>query len=159
MAMHNRCASLIELGQLGVVPSVSDNLPDQAEDNATRLCDRCQRFDLQSFAGDRSLRHGYALRDVEAAASNGCEFCTLLLDSVKDVEKPEYFSATIFGGRRPRNPDLYVYMTLSENYVQSKTPPGFPGLRVNRLLTEIGDKYTKLTSASDHELCLVADPS
>jgi len=154
--MLNRRASLIELG---VVPGVSDNLLDQVEDNVTRLCDRCQRFDLQSFARDASRRYGYALRDVEAAASNGCEFCTLLLDSVKDVEKPVYFSATIFGGRRPRNPDLYVYMTLSENYVQSKTPPGLSGLRVNRLLTEIGDRYTKLTSASDHELCLAADPS
>jgi hypothetical protein len=154
--MLNRRASLIELS---VVPGVSDNSLDQVEDNVTKLCDRCQRFDLQSFARDASRRYGYALRDVEAAASNGCEFCTLLLDSVKDVEKPAYFSTTIFGRRRPRNPDLYVYMTLSENYVQSKTPPGLSGLRVNRLLTEIGDAYTKLTSASDHELCLAADPS
>lgn len=151
--MLSRRASLIELGD---VPGVSDNSLDQVEDNVTRLCDRCQRFDLQSFARNASRRHSYALRDVEAAASDGCEFCTLLLDSVKDVEKPVYFSDTIFGGRMPRNPNLYVYMTLSENYIQSKT---LPGLRANRLLTEIGDRYTKLTSASDHELCLAADPS
>ena len=154
--MLNDHASLIELG---VVSGVSDNSLYQGEDDATRLCDRCQRFDLQSFARDGSHRYGYALRDVEAAASNGCEFCTLLLDSVKDIEKPVYFSATIFGGRRPRNPDLYIHMTLSENYVRSKTSPGLSGLRVNRLLTEIGDRYTEVTSASDHELCLAADPS
>jgi len=164
--MSNRPASLIELD---AVISTADPDRNDALDipnvmpadfgNGGTLCDRCQRFDIQSFARSASRRCGYDLRDVEVAAANGCEFCLLLLDSVKDIEKPTYFtSIPIWGRVKPTNPDLYLHMTVSENYVNKKLLPVSPGLRVNRLLTEIGDRFSEVRNASDHELCLAADP-
>jgi len=83
----------------------------------------------------------------------------LLLDSVKDIEKPKYFNSTPLWGRvKPTNRDLYLHMTVSENYVGEKLLPVSPGLRVNRLLTEIGDRFSEVRNASEHELCLAADP-
>jgi hypothetical protein len=164
--MSNRPTSLIELD---AVISTADPDRNDALDipnvmpadfgNGGTLCDRCQRFDIQSFAGSASRRCGYDLRDVEAAAANGCEFCLLLLDSVKDIEKPTYFTSTLIWGRAKRtNRDLYLHMTVSENYVNKKLLPVSPGLRVNRLLTEIGDRFSEVRNASEHELCLAADP-
>lgn len=161
--MSNRPASLIELGAVPSTPDPDQNdaldLPNNTDvANGATLCDRCQRFDIQSFARSASRRCGYILCEVEVAAANGCEFCSLLLDSVQGVEEPAYFTHDIFGRRRPTNPDLYLHMTLSENYASQKQQPASPGLRVNRLLTEIGDRFSEGRNASDHELCLAADP-
>jgi hypothetical protein len=163
--MSNRPASLLELDTVFPTPDPDQNnaldIPNVRPadfGNGATLCDRCQRFDIQSFARSASRRCGYVLREVEIAAANGCEFCSLLLDSVKDVEKPTYFYTTNFGQRRPLNPDLYLHMTLSENYINKKLHLVSPGLRVNRLLTEIGDRFSEVRNASEHELCLAADP-
>jgi hypothetical protein len=166
--MSNRPASLIELDDIisTADPDWNDaldipNIMPANFGNGGRLCDRCQRFDIQSFARSSSRRCGYVLREVEVAAANGCEFCSLLLDSVKDIEKPTYFtSIPIWGwGRfKPTNSDIYLHMTVSENYVNKKLLPVSPGLRVNRLLTEIGDRFNEVRNASEHELCLAADP-
>jgi hypothetical protein len=148
-------ASLIELEG---VPGTPDESPDAGKDGGTRLCERCQRFDLQSFARDAShRRRGYALRDVERGASESCDFYALLLDSLAGVAKPVYFSTTLWGRQRPRNPEFFVYLSVSENYAQPKPKITGPGLRANHLLTEIGDYDTTITSVSPHELCLVAD--
>jgi hypothetical protein len=165
--MSSRPASLIELDAVLLAPDSDHNdaldIPDIPNirpanvGNGATLCDRCQRFDIQSFARSASRRCGYVLREVEAAAANGCEFCLLLLDSVKDVEKPTYFSTTIYGRRIPTDPDLYLHMTLSENYANPKNQPVSPGLRVNRLLTELGDRFSDVRNTSEHELCLAAD--
>jgi hypothetical protein len=162
--MSNRPASLIELDAVLSTPDPDQNdaldipnvRPANVGNEAT-LCDRCQRFDIQSFARSASRRCGYVLREVEAAAANGCEFCSLLLDSVKDVARPTYFTTTFLGRRTPTNPDLYLHMMLSENYTNKKIQPVSPGLRVNRLLTEIGDRFSEVRNASEHELCLAAD--
>jgi hypothetical protein len=165
--MPNRPASLMELNAILSAPNPDQNdaldvldIPDFGPanvDNGATLCDRCQCFNIQSFARSASRRCGYLLRDVEAAAANGCEFCSLLLDSVKDIEMPRYFSRTIFLNLpTPTKPTLYLHMTLSEDYTNSTNQPVSPGLRVNRLLTEIGDRFSEVRNASEHELCLAA---
>jgi hypothetical protein len=55
------------------------------------LCARCQNLDIQSSAQGAERRKSYFLKEVEAAADQGGQFCGLLLDAVKNVEKPEYF--------------------------------------------------------------------
>lgn len=67
------------------IPDILGVRPDNISDRAL-LCKCCQRFDIRSFARSASQRRGYLLRDVQASASDGCEFCSLLLDSVKNVE-------------------------------------------------------------------------
>jgi hypothetical protein len=131
--------------------------------NGAALCGRCQRFDIQTFTRSARRRRGYAVRDVETAAANGCEFCALLLDSVRDVEKPVYFGGIGWLGGlkptiKPTNPDLYVHMTISENYRNEKEHAVSQGLRVNRLLVEIGDRFSDVRNASEHELYLTTDP-
>jgi hypothetical protein len=65
---------------------------------------------------------------------------------------------TIFPNRRtPTKRTLYLHMTLPENYTNSTNQPVSPGLRVNRLLAEIGDRFSEVRNASEHELCLAAD--
>jgi hypothetical protein len=73
------------------------------------LCQRCQRLDIQYSASCINHRRGYHLRGVEAEAK-GCEFCSLLLASVKDIPKPTYFYNNVLGGRITTHPDLYVHM-------------------------------------------------
>ena len=167
IAMSNRPASLLELDTVLPTPYLDENdaldIPNVRPvnfGNGAALCDRCQRFDIQSFTRSVNRRCVYALREVEAAAANGCEFCSLLFDSVKDVEKPTYFY-TIFqtyNRRRALNPDLYLHMALSENYINKNLNQVSPGLQVNRLLLEIGDRFSEVRNASEHELCLAADP-
>ena len=166
--MSNRPTSLIEQGAALSTPDpdqddsldildIPDVWPDNVGNGAT-LCDHCQRFDIQSFARSASCRRGYVFREVKAAAADGCEFCSLLLDSVKDVERPTYFYTNNLGRRTTTNSDLYVHMTLSENYTDKKMQSASPGLRANRLLTEIEDRFSEVKNASEHELCLAADP-
>ena len=123
------------------------------------LCELCQNFDIHSFTRGSTQTRGYLLRHVEAAAV-GCEFCSLLFDSVKDIEKPTYFYKSLFGkSTYDLKPDLYMHMTLSENYSGSKKQSNWLPLGANRLSTEIGDRFSDVKSASKHELCLAADPS
>jgi hypothetical protein len=162
--------NLADLIKLKAIVPKSDSGLDGAQDisgigrleptsveNGAILCNRCLRFDIQLFAGSASRRCGYLLREVEIAAANGCEFCSLLLDSVSDVEKPTYFNSTILDRNIPTNHDLYVHLTLSENYRNRGNRPVSLGLQVNRLLTELGDRFSDMRNASGHELCLAAD--
>lgn len=130
---------------------------DRAEAGAS-LCNRCQSFDIQSFARSPSRRKGYLLKDVEMSARDGCEFCSLLLDSVKNVERPTYFYTTAFNRQKTTNPDLYVHMTVYESCQDDKTSLMTPGLRANRLLIQLGDRYSEVRNQSEHEICLAADP-
>lgn len=126
---------------------------------APPLCELCQNFDIHSFNRGSTQTRGYLLRHVEAAAV-GCEFCSLLFDSVKDVEKPTYFYNSLLGySTHDLKPDLYLHMTLSENYSGSNKQSTWLPLGANRLSTEIGDRFSDVKSASKHELCLAADPS
>lgn len=162
-AMQNHDTSLIELDEgfpthVGYYNDELDILDLGDMGFEAILCPRCQRFDIQSFAKGVDHRRGYLLRDVETAAAEGCEFCMLLLASLKNIPRPTYFYMS-FGSRRPTNSDLYVHMTLSENYSEMKKQPGSLGLRVNRLQTEIGGRFSEVKNASEYELCLAADPS
>jgi len=138
---------------------------DDDDGVSSSLCIRCQNFDIQSFGRVAGRRKGYLLRDVEeaAAAGHGCEFCALLLDAVKDVPMPEYFYINIFSSATVIHPDLYVHMTVSENYKDGNEKPAHTvsssGLRANRIHVEIGGRFTGVRNPSGHEICLAADPS
>lgn len=136
------------------VPQLEDS-EDPAEPDSS-LCSRCQNFDIQSFA--KNKRKGYLLKDVEVAAADGCHFCGLLLDAVKDTEKPEYFYSNAFMGRTTLNPDLYIHMTISESYKNDELRSPSHGLRANRLLVELGDRFSGMRNPSSHEICITADP-
>lgn len=122
------------------------------------LCDRCHSFDIQSFARSPSRTRGYLLKDVEMSADDGCEFCSLLLDSVKNVERPTYFYTTAFNRQETTDPDLYVHMKVYESGRDDKASLMGPGLRVNRLLIQLGDRFSEIRNQSEHEICLAADP-
>jgi hypothetical protein len=130
---------------------------DRAEARAS-LCNRCQSFDIQSFARSPSRTRGYLLKDVEMSARDGCEFCSLLLDGVKNVERPTYFYTTASNRQKTTNPDLYVHMTVSESGWDDKASLMVPGLRANRLLIQLGDRFSEVRNQSEHEICLAADP-
>jgi hypothetical protein len=119
------------------------------------LCVRCQNFDIQSFARSADGRKGFLLKDVEAAADQGCQFCGLLLDAVKDAEKPEYFYNNAFVGKTTLNPDLYVHMTISESYKEERLTTPSRGLRANRFLVELGDRFS---GVRNHQTMRYASP-
>ena len=124
-----------------------------------KLCARCQNFDIHSFAKTPSRRRGYTYRDVESNAEEGvCDFCALLWDSVREVAPPKYFYASsIPGWLRTTTPDLYVHMTVSRNHEAPSTDQGPPLLSANRLLVQVGDRFSDVRNDSPHELCLAAD--
>ncbi|RYP58663.1 hypothetical protein DL769_008849 [Monosporascus sp. CRB-8-3] len=168
--MLNRSTSLISLATIDsdiercrddrdddVQPLAIDAVRNQAEAEPF-LCARCQNFDIQSFARSAGRRKGYLLKDVEAAANKSCQFCKLLLDAVKDVEKPEYFYVNAIVGRTTLNPDLYVHMTISESYKDEALATTSPGLQANRFLIELGDRFSGIRNQSKHEICIAADP-
>ncbi|KAF2280703.1 HET-domain-containing protein [Westerdykella ornata] len=128
--------------------------------DSSSLCTRCQNFDVQSFARSANRRKGYLLRDVQAAANQGCSFCALLLEALEGVEKPEYFYNNLFVGRTTLNPDLYVHMTVSESYYDDRElcTSLSMGLSVNRILVELGDRFSGVRNQSKHEVCIAADP-
>lgn len=167
--MPRRTSSLISLTTIDPAAAVEhdewleaaqardvEDTGDEAE-AAASLCNRCQNFDIQSFTRSPSRRRGYLLKDVETSARDGCEFCSLLLDGVKDVERPTYFYTTAFNRKKTTNPDLYVHMTVSESFRDDKASLMAPGLRANRLLIQLGDRFSEVRNQSEHEICLGAD--
>jgi hypothetical protein len=167
--MLNPSPSLISLATIGpdieyrddwghdAQPLAVSAVCNQAEAEIS-LCPRCQNFDIQSFARGADRRKGYLLKEVEAAADRGCQFCRLLLDAVKDAEKPEYFYSNVFVGKTALNPDLYVHITISESYKDEKLATPSRGLRANRFLVELGDRFSGMRNPSNHEICITADP-
>lgn len=141
----------------GANPTSGPAVAEEAADGA--LCDRCQNFDIQSFARSATRRKGYLLKDVEASAYLQCGFCAMLWDAVKDVAKPEYFYTNTLGpGRTVTNPDLYVHMTISESYKEVPSIKTSAGLHANRLLIELGGRFSGERNASKDEICFAADP-
>lgn len=128
-------------------------------DVSSSLCPRCQCFDVQSFHRSTTRRKGFLLKDVELGAQTGCKFCGLLLDAVKDVEPPGYFyTHSVVPGKTITNPDIYVHLTISESYKDGKLGSKWAGLRTNRLMVELGDRYSDLRTRSEQEICLAASP-
>jgi hypothetical protein len=125
--------------------------------SAGPLCERCSRFDIQSFTKTQNRTRGYKLSDVETSAADNCRFCLLLLDSVKGLDPPDPFYISTFGALKSTKPELYIHMTLSENFdpiVKNKIGP----FRFNRLHTAIGDRFDEVRSHSEIELCVTVDP-
>jgi hypothetical protein len=164
--MLSRSESLISLATIQAIEPhdaqengtpVADIATNQPEPNTT-LCARCQNFDIQSFARAASRRKGYLLEDVEAAAKQGCQFCGLLLDAVRDIERPHYFYAHVFKGKTTMYPDLYVHMTVCKNDRDESNATSTDGLGATRFLIELGDRFSGMRNPSDHEICIAADP-
>ena len=170
--MPNRTNSLISLATIDVedtsVFHATDEVSDtqalaQAETSlaagASALCARCQTFSIQSFAPGLHKRKGYLLRDVELAAAQGCQFCSLLCEALRDVQKPEYFYTNVWVGRTTLNPDLWVHLSVSESYADgARETELMSGLKINRLLVELGDRFSGVRNRSACEVCLAADP-
>lgn len=164
--MLRRAASAIALAPINLdTEPYRDGWHDEASEwdsqhtseNAL-LCPRCQAFNIQSFTRSTERRKGYLLKDVEREAGVGCMFCALLLDAVKDVESPEYFYSNTFGMKRTvTKPDLWIHMTLSESYLARDAKDRSGPLRANRLLIELGDRFSGIRNVSRDEICLAAD--
>lgn len=125
---------------------------------AAPLCCQCSIFDIQSFARTPYRSRGYKRSDVEKSAASNCRFCLLLLDSVRGLDPPDPFYISTFGALRSIEPELYIHMTLSENY-ETATKKTVGPLCFNRLHTAIGGRFDEVRSHSDVELCVAADPS
>ena len=95
---------------------------------------------------------------MKATEAQGCQFCTLLLEALEDVEEPEYFHTNAFVGKTTLHPELYVNMTISENYEEASIKTSTAGLHANRLLVELGDRFSGVRNASEHEIYVAADP-
>ncbi|KAK4443003.1 hypothetical protein QBC34DRAFT_452750 [Podospora aff. communis PSN243] len=136
---------------------MSQNPPTPA---SASLCTLCQDFNIQSFALGSSRTRGYRLADVQSGAKLDppCGFCALLFDIAKDLEPPMYFTSSIVSnGSRPADDvEMWVHLTASENYCSANVSQGH-GLRVNRLLVEVGDRFGKVRQKSDEEVCFAAD--
>jgi hypothetical protein len=124
------------------------------------LCRRCEDFDIQSFAKSPYRRRGYLLSDTISSFSAGCDFCELLIYCVADVDIPKLPNSRL----RFDNdyfyfdPRIYIHMTVSENYSET-WDDAKPEMGVNRLLVEIGDRFSDMRRSGDKELCLSADSS
>lgn len=165
--MLNRSASLVSLATLHQdTESYRNNRADDEQqlppsihaEASNQLCARCQNFDLRSFARSVDNRKGYIWKDVKTEAAHGCPFCGLLLEVFKDVEEPEYFHTNAFVGKTTLHPELYVHMTISDNYKEASLTPRSEGLRANRLFIELGDRFSGIRNPSEHEICIAADP-
>jgi hypothetical protein len=130
-------------------PSVSSTDPD-----AISLCNLCQTFDIQCFAKSTYGLRGYSVEHVQSAAEQGCEFCEILNDCVKELPAGEW--------QKERKP--YVHLSLWENYtrkIQNRQPNG---LRANRLKIWVGGLNSMRprrseVAISSAEICLAADIS
>ncbi|CAH0002536.1 unnamed protein product [Clonostachys byssicola] len=49
------------------------------------LCQRCQAFDIQAFAKDQYEYRGYKLKDLLESATQGCSFCSMLVENLELV--------------------------------------------------------------------------
>ncbi|KAK3293773.1 uncharacterized protein B0H64DRAFT_376637 [Chaetomium fimeti] len=162
MAATDRIATPIELD-----PVLLQSGPGQEQDaDDAGLCERCRHFDIQAFARSDNRTRGYMLRDVEFAATHagddgvtvGCAFCSLLLSSVKDVERPKdstEWELNVFRFPIDNDPSMYVHMTVHNTEPTTRSPT--PGLRANRLRAAIADRFSEVMNVSGYELCLVAD--
>ena len=117
------------------------------------LCEQCRRFDIQSFATAPEGRKGYTLSSVRDGEREGCEFCSLLLDCVKELPDGEW--------QQLKTP--YVHMTLWEDYAgRIQKGQSADGLCANRLAIWVGGLYTvkpriSEVALSSAEICLAAD--
>jgi hypothetical protein len=144
------------------VLSTAVRKPSGAMPSSTLLCTRCQNFNIQSFASGSTRTRGYRFGDVKCSSElePPCQFCALLFDAVKSLRAPLYFTSSAAIGRSHpiADPELYVHMTLSEDYGSARARPGSQGLGGNRLLVEIGDRFGEVRERSEHEICLAAEP-
>jgi hypothetical protein len=83
----------------------------------------------------------------------------MLFESVKDVAVPEYMESNTFWGKKRIMLDIYVHMTLSKDYAERTSREVGDGLQTNRMLLEVGDRFSGVRNRSNVEICVAADPS
>jgi hypothetical protein len=139
---------------IALMPLNGHSNRDDLDTDTVSLCDRCQQFDIQSFAKASEGRRGYTLSSVEEGAREGCEFCDLLFECVSELPGEEW----------KQHKEPYIHMTLWENDTRriSKIPP-HGGLCANRLKLWVGGLYTVKQKESEidvfnGEICLAAEP-
>ncbi|RMZ88043.1 hypothetical protein DV736_g4729, partial [Chaetothyriales sp. CBS 134916] len=149
--------------ELHSVPQPEDARGDGDDiGTGSELCDRCRQFDIQTFSRSNDRTHGYLLSDVrDATDRQRCPFCSLLLESVRDVERPRDATENEFNPWRlpiEQDPGMYIHMKLCEDYKDPETR--YPDLRLkaNRLLVTLADRFSDVRNASEHEICLAAEP-
>ncbi|KAK0710592.1 hypothetical protein B0H67DRAFT_583038 [Lasiosphaeris hirsuta] len=123
---------------------------------AAPLCDRCSTFDIQSFTRTPHRSRGYKRSDTERSVASNCRFCLLLLDSVQGLDPSDPFYILTFGELKSTKPELYIHMTLSENYETATQKTAGP-FCFNRLQIAIGGRFDEVRSHSEVELCVAAD--
>jgi hypothetical protein len=105
------------------------------DDLFASLCNRCRRFDIQSFAKAPEGMRGYKLESVEAEALKGCELCRLLYDCVKELPDGEWED----------HQKKYVHMSLWQDNKRKVVGAQPEGLQVNRLKIWVGGLYVNET--------------
>ena len=160
--MAEASRDLIELDSVG--HSANDNGAATAQSRIygstvvprASLCEECQDFDIQAFAKAPSQRLGYPLHQVEAGSIDGCTFCSMLFACVNNLKTPEnpYLNQEANHATRSQ---LFVHMTMSRDYAGGKRLETSP-LSANRLLIELGDRFSELRSVCEDEICIAADP-
>jgi len=115
------------------------------------LCRVCQRFAVYSFPDDPDGMRAYKLEVVEDGAGEGCEFCVLLLTTLKD-------DITI-------SPYLPANSWIRLSFIRDSQTHG-SGLRYNKLHVSLANhpfpKPRKVLSAiegqgKEYELSVAAD--
>jgi hypothetical protein len=135
------------------VPLNEHTQRDDLESDTIPLCDRCLQFDIQSFARAPEGRRGYTLSSVDKGAREGCEFCGLLGECVRDLPSDEW--------RQHKEP--YLHMSIWENETRRIRKAGkYSGLRANRIKFWVGGLYTVKQKESEisvfnGEICLAAE--
>jgi hypothetical protein len=56
------------------------------------------------------------------------------------------------------NPDLYVYIIISESYKDEILATPSRGLHTNRFLVKLGDRFSGIRNPSNYEICITTDP-
>jgi hypothetical protein len=139
---------------IALVPVNGRDQRNDLDTDAIPLCSRCLQFDIQSFAKAPEGRRGYTLTSVEKGAKEGCEFCSLLNECVKELPDKEW----------KQHKEPYIHMSLWENSTRRISPRlRGGGLSANRLKVWIGGLYTVKQKESEieifkGEICLAAEP-
>jgi hypothetical protein len=117
------------------------------------LCDRCQRFDLQSF---KHGARGFRLSELRTSSEQGCDFCSLLIEALDETLKSKPTSLSISSGINLTDDDGWLHIVLNQNYVQKQQSTANAGFEANRFLVGVGHRHVS-TFELIGEICLAAD--
>ncbi|KAK3353713.1 heterokaryon incompatibility protein-domain-containing protein [Lasiosphaeria hispida] len=103
----------------------------------TDLCERCQRFDIQSLADRAYPWRGYRTHDVQISAESGCLFCATLIQELLPAESRSERKKT---GDWIHFRALRREWTTSDNAIERGPGPSeqrATGLNITRLIAKV----------------------